>query len=293
MLGGKNKQHSQPLGYTIVEVMIVLAVSGMMFVIAANFINGKQQKTAFTEGVNELASRIQNVINQVKSGQYSDVNLNCTYSPPAGGVPAGTTTASALGGTHEQGQSPECVFMGKLIYFSYDNISGRSANYEVAPIAGGRLDASGDPVTTVQEAGPAVITYLTTIQTIPQNFTIGKMTVNGSAVRRYAIGFLQSPAVDGNGTLASGAEQIGLYYVTGLGAGRDTAGNGTGIAGAVDGNTVLEADSADICVVDSPNYGNGTHYADIVLGANSASGVSGTTLAVEVVMHGTTRPPTC
>lgn len=54
MKGGKS-----PLGYTVVEVMIVLAVSGIMFLVAANFINGKQQKTSFANGVNEMASRIQ------------------------------------------------------------------------------------------------------------------------------------------------------------------------------------------------------------------------------------------
>ena len=84
MLGGKNKQ---PLGYTIIEVMIVLAVSGLMFIIAATFINGKQQRATFTAGVNEMASELQNVIEQVNDGSYADVPLNCVSA--GAGFPSG------------------------------------------------------------------------------------------------------------------------------------------------------------------------------------------------------------
>ena len=70
MNGGK-----RPLGYTIIEVMIVLAVSGVMFIIAASFISGKQESTAFTEGANEFASQLQQTIAEVADGQYSDVTF--------------------------------------------------------------------------------------------------------------------------------------------------------------------------------------------------------------------------
>ena len=59
MLGGRNRHSKQPFGYTIVEVMIVLAVSSAMFLIAANFINGKQERTAFSQGSNEMVSQLQ------------------------------------------------------------------------------------------------------------------------------------------------------------------------------------------------------------------------------------------
>jgi prepilin-type N-terminal cleavage/methylation domain-containing protein len=273
-------------GYTIVEVMIVLAVSGVMFAIAATFINGKQQTTSFTEGVNEMASQLQDVISQVSSGKYSDVSLACTYNPVS------NTTTASIGGADNQGQNPNCVFLGKLLYFSYDNTDGTNADYELASLAGGRLDASGNPVTTVAGAGPGVIVGLSSPQATPQNLTVGKMTVDGTGVRHYALGFLQSPAINASGDLASGIEQVGLYYVNGLGPGQDAGGTGSGIAATVNHATVLSATSADICLMSSKTAGIGTRYADLTLGNNTAGGAE-SSLAVDVTMHGTTRPATC
>ncbi len=75
MPGGRNRQS---LGYTIVEVLVVLAVSSFMFVIAANFINGRQERASFASGSNDLASALRNVLNQVADGHYSDVPMTCT-----------------------------------------------------------------------------------------------------------------------------------------------------------------------------------------------------------------------
>ncbi|HEX4774335.1 MAG TPA: prepilin-type N-terminal cleavage/methylation domain-containing protein [Candidatus Saccharimonadales bacterium] len=129
MLGGKNKQ---PLGYTIVEVMIVLAISGVMFLIAAQFIQGKQEKTSFTVGVNEMASQIQDVIEQVTNGQYSDIPLKC----------AGTTTNSVgaqvtfpPGAGTAQGINSSCVFLGKMFRF---DVSKDNTQYEIFSLAASR-----------------------------------------------------------------------------------------------------------------------------------------------------------
>lgn len=97
----------QPLGYTIIEVMIVLAISGLMFLIAANFISGKEESTSFTEGTNEFVTDMQSVINQVTDGQYSDISFQC--------VSSGGTLSFPSGGS--QGTNPACVFLGKFLYF--------------------------------------------------------------------------------------------------------------------------------------------------------------------------------
>jgi len=275
MLGGKNKQ---PLGYTIIEVMIVLAVSGVMFIIAANFIGDKQAKTAFAEGVNETASRLQGVIEQVRNGQYSDINVNCTFNSTAS--PADKVNFPV--GAKTQGTNFPCVFLGKLVYFSYDADVPDSSGYEVFSLAGGRL--AGDqhqPITTPQDAGAKIINNnsgvnLTTKETAAQNLNIYKMTVTDSATppsthNSYGIAFLQSPSVDAGNDLTNGAATVNLYYVDGLQP------NDSAPEDRINGGTnLVTAKSAEICLTD------GTRYAKITMGATGGS------LSVGVKMNGTT-----
>jgi prepilin-type N-terminal cleavage/methylation domain-containing protein len=276
MKGGKT-----PLGYTIVEVMVVLAVSGIMFLIAATFINGKQEKASFTEGVNDMASTLQNIVTQVESGQYSDINLNtCTFT-----TASKTVTFGPLAGSG-QGTNQDCVFLGKLVYFSYDAPAPQSANYEVFSMAGGRVDGGGNPITTPSDAGATVIDSLTSQQTVPQNLLIRNVTVIDTSVSplpqaSYGIGFLQSPSVDVANSLTNGASNVGLYYVPGLGP--NHAVNVNTIINSGGGANVKTAQRVDICLSD------GTQYAEVTLGTNNA-GNSQSNLNVDVKMDGKTWP---
>lgn len=269
MLGGKNRH---ALGYTITEVMIVLAVSGMMFLIAANFINGKQQRTAFTEGINDMASRLQDTIEQVRSGKYSDADLSCTFNPNSGVLNFGGSPAG-------QGTNPGCVFLGKLVYFSYDP-SNPNSSYEIFTVAGGRLDTNGNPFTSPIAAHATVIDApdLTARKTTPQNLTIHRVTVNGGT-SSFGIGFFQSPAVNAAGNLSNGgAERVDIYYVPSLGAGQ-----GEGHAATlIKAGSLAQTDTADICLTD------GTRFGEIILGINPHTGNSGNPLTVAVIMDGTT-----
>ena len=57
MIGG-NKPH----GYTIVEVLIFLAISSLMFLLAATFISGKQSAVEFKQGMNDINTQIKSVV---------------------------------------------------------------------------------------------------------------------------------------------------------------------------------------------------------------------------------------
>ncbi len=265
------KGEKSPLGYTIVEVMIVLAVSGVMFLIAASFISGKQENTAFTEGANQMASEIQNTISQVIAGKYSDIPLNCTYDSIAG------TNPNVSGfGSPGQGANPQCMFLGKMLYFV---MPLPTTNYETVSVAGGRVDSSGNPITDLTTAKPAIITDLTTDQITPQSLDIGKITVNGGSTTTPAIGFLQSQGSTMNGTtLANGAQTVGLYYYTG--SATDFPSSPTA-SSALKGSNIAPAQSIDLCITDS------IRYADITLG------VTGGQLNATVKMDGQTRPATC
>src|SRR5665213_1330579 len=260
MKGGKT-----PLGYTIVEVMIVLAVSGAMFLVAANFISGKQERTAFTQGVNEMASRIQDVIEQVSDGQYSDIQLNCAFSGGSTTFPSGSNT---------QGTNTNCVFLGKLVSLAYPT----THDYQIVSMAGGRVTApTTATVVSLSNVDPAAIASLTTApQNIPQQLDVKGMkfvTTTGLSISEPTTAPPTSPALgsynlgvvqglgsgDGSGSFRSGAQTLSLVYSSLTPAGLNTAAssssNSLGLA---------TIQSATFCVTD------GTQQARIVVGTKDA-----------------------
>ncbi len=202
----------RPLGYTIVEVMIVLAVSGVMFGVAIRFIDGKQAKTSFTQGANETASRVQAVINDITDGHYSGVNFNCTKT---------ATGISVSVGGDSQGTHNDCVFLGKMMHFREGTAD--LTHYEIFSLAGARVRVvSGVTVlvTSLPLASQKVIDALTTQEIVPQNLDIEDVKVRpvgGGLLTVFGIGFVQglgtsATTVPGDLTYASGAQTISMVY---------------------------------------------------------------------------------
>jgi hypothetical protein len=267
MLGGKNKQYRQPLGYTIIEVMIVLAVSGFMFIIAANFINGKQEKAAFTQGSNDTVSRLDKIVEEVTDGHYSDVPLQCSV--------VGSTLSVGTSGVGAQGQNPNCVFLGKIVRF-YNAGSGHRDHYGAYSIAAVR------GITDFPDDLVGAISGLTTQSIVPQNLYVKSMAVKdsggGTHGNVYNIGFLQGIGnVDGAGVYLSGDQQpVQLAF----------ANTSSGSESAIAGMTVQPAKSASICLTD------GTRYANILIGgavsSRTYSNNNNNQLSISVEQWGTT-----
>jgi prepilin-type N-terminal cleavage/methylation domain-containing protein len=214
-----------PLGYTIIEVMIVLAVSGVMFLIAATFVNGKQATTSFNQGVNELSSRVQGLANQVENGQFSDINL-----PPCqvlgGGLQFDTNPAASK---TAQGTHSDCVFLGKLFYF-YKDTDTYPQNYAVYSLADATTNpTTQNPITSVSSASDAPFVTLVNPLTIntqtPQSLEVYNMKVyptGGGSPVNYSLGFIQGLGQasgltdDNSSTYKSGTSTLSLVYSTGL-----------------------------------------------------------------------------
>lgn len=243
------KRGIQASGYTILEVMIVLAVSGLTFLVAANFINGKQPQASFNTGTNEMSSRVQDIIGQVASGNYTDRQFKCSSA-------SGTPVVSAS--TDQQGTNAGCIFLGKILYFE---ANGKS-NYQIVPLAGLRLK-NGQPATTLADVNPTPIVGtnidLRVKQTIPQNLSVQSVRLinaDGTATfTTFGIGFVQglgSTQASASTSLSykSGSQTVGIVYVPGA----------DGTADIPSPTQLAYANGAVICMND------GTRYATVTIG---------------------------
>lgn len=98
------------LGYTIVEVMIFLAVSGFMFVVAAAFINGKQAQETFHRGMDEIGANLSSLIDSVANGEFDLPATGFSCSATSSGPP----NISGLSGQGQGGNSG-CTFLGTVL----------------------------------------------------------------------------------------------------------------------------------------------------------------------------------
>lgn len=95
-------------GYTIIEVMIFLAVSGALVLSAFGLFSGRIQRTQFTQAVQAFDSRLKTTANSAATGTFPETPFSCTtpgnedpiINPLSGGA-QGTRTA--------------CIFVGKVV----------------------------------------------------------------------------------------------------------------------------------------------------------------------------------
>ena len=281
MTGGK-----RPFGYTIVEVMIVLAVSGVTFLIAAVFVGGKQASTAFDQGVYEMASRLQDVADQVAAGQYSDIPFGCSVSVVGGGSVSQnklTITAPGSGVTSTEGTNQHCTFIGKLVHF---NAGGDSTKYEIFSL-GGSVDAvDGSPATSLAEAAPTPIVSQdgTSVNLTLQSDTPDSLQIDGLHVTNpdgstysgavYGIAYTQSlgatTSLAGQTSYTSGTQSVQLAYDPTL-----TQNGSNAITDSTGGANYQPAATASMCLTDGSRYayikfgsdGNPQNVVAQVLGA--------------------------
>lgn len=139
-------------GYTIIEVMIFLAVSAGLLVSVMAAISGQQQKTRFATGVRDFETKIQDIVNDVETGYYPS---------------NGETTCQENGANLEvvqvprpQGTNEQCVFLGKAIKFEPSDASANATGFTTTTIAGGRKQASSEEDTSsLDNARPIPFTY--------------------------------------------------------------------------------------------------------------------------------------
>ncbi len=207
-----------PRGYTIVEVMIFLAISGFMFVIAAAFVSGKQATAEFRQGINDINTQVQQVINDVSNGFFpSNSDFTCTANSSGPAPGSGRTT---------QGANYGCIFLGKVIQFG----AGNAASYNIYTVAGCQFTpctTAGTSPNNLSDAEPTIISTknnpfwhdLTQYELLNWGLGVTKMTstVNGTASNIDAVGFFGSLSNydPTTGNLESGSQSLDVVTFTG------------------------------------------------------------------------------
>jgi type II secretory pathway pseudopilin PulG len=184
-------------GYTIIEVMIVFAVTGAILLVAMMAVSGQQAKAEFTQSINDIQAQINDVINNVATGYYSSAgSFKCVASASSPTVPEITGDASS------QGTNQDCTFIGRAIQFA---VNGNPNAYNIYNIVGLRLKDGINSPKTLSEAKPtAVAPGATTHTSVPS--VIESSTLQGglkAVTMKYndgsdhpinAIGFMSSLA---------------------------------------------------------------------------------------------------
>jgi len=201
-------------GFTIVETLIVLAVTGMLFVSAVALINGRQNRTQFTTAINNLQQQLQLIINETTSGYYrNNADFSCTKGLP----PAINNVGNS------QGTNSGCTFLGTVIYFGpgQKNVAAGQplTQFTIYPIAGNRVDSSGHTVADIPSAWPVALAPGNTTNTnTPDNSTVYTMEGGLSYVGQpslplnqpMAIGIISSLGGDADPS-TTGSQQFRLY----------------------------------------------------------------------------------
>ena len=216
---GSPRSSRRAAGFTIVETMIVLAVTGALFVAIAATMSGRQNEAQFVHAIQSVQSQIQQTINQVAEGYYPHTaDFTCVDNGTSLQILSGSTAQ----GTNAQGINNGCVFLGKAIQFGIAGTGaygGGPEQYQVYTVAG-LLGQTGG-ATIFHNASPTVVVQGTryaqysTAESLEYGLGTAWMTYNGSAIGGVA--FLMEPgtasATSGNG-FVSGAQSVDLIPIT-------------------------------------------------------------------------------
>jgi len=137
-------------GFTIVEVMIFLAISGVMFVIAFVGMRGQQDSVSFRQALNGIELKIREVFNNVDNGYFGNIGEYTCSTDLSYKVNIQYTPGDTSGG----GNSGDCVFIGKTIDFSSNH-----SQMAIATLIGSRLAPTLDYGTSLIEIPELLETY--------------------------------------------------------------------------------------------------------------------------------------
>lgn len=217
---------ARPLGYTVIEIMIFLAVSGALLVPTLAAVGGQQAKTEFSQSARDVESRIRDIINDVSTGYYPNTgNIRCTLHSSGAGI---VLTKSPT----DQGKNQDCIFIGRVIQFAPAG-SDEDRRWNVYTVAGQRL-----------------------VSASPKRETGSIVEAKGQAIAKTSTGDIKTPDVTEE-TILGPIKLSRVAYDTGSGV-QDTA--AVGIFTTFANYTAFTLDSGSTTADLIPIHSGGTIY---------------------------------
>ncbi len=211
-------------GFTVIEVLVVLIITGALFTSAALLIAGKQNQTAFDQGIQQIKSQIQQIMNEVAIGYYPNIkNFSCTAGL------SGPVISNAA--PNKQGENAGCIFVGKAMQFKVHGTDPEQDQIYTITGLQKRL-SDGQESQSLSDALPLVVAPSTLQPSLPSastNITVqdGLSTVGNAAsvdgmwydngagrVHVGAVAFTTSfPGVQTGDLLTSGSQQMNVVPI--------------------------------------------------------------------------------
>lgn len=185
------------LGFTIVESLVVLAVSAAILVSALTLIGGSQQKSEFNTAVRDIQQQIDTALDNVGTGYTANKgNMRCDIHVMTGEP----NPHSAADDTSTIGQNGDCIFIGKAMVFTKGN------QYATFSVVGRRVTDKGRPVINMDEAKPVVADETQEDYVLKNGLEVKTMKVNGNDTNAFGFfstlnsGFNAADNDEGSGT---------------------------------------------------------------------------------------------
>ncbi len=140
--------HGHRGGYTIIETLIYLGVTSMLFVSAAALISGQQGKTEFVQSVREVESYISDISNDVSTGYFPSSDVGCNH----------VGSGPVLVGSGELGTRGSCLYIGRLFHVFPDEADGdhRITVYTIVGTRKQSTAANSPEATNLSEANVSI-----------------------------------------------------------------------------------------------------------------------------------------
>ncbi len=270
---GASLDSTMPCGYTIVEVLIFLAVSGLLLISSMALISGSQGRSEFTQATRDIESQIQDILNNVSTGYYQNTNNFLCVDSNNGA--AGGNPLISPNSTNDQGANIGCTFLGHVLQFGMESSSFFMEDFVIVgrqfytPPSGEKLTV--DNLTAAKPtpiATPNTRSAVDATQTVdpPYGLTVKKVTYQDPSqptpTSIGAVGFLSSFVQYSGGTLPSGSQSIDIIVVPGSVIG-DTVSNTINKIMNIDNNSIKNpVNGINICMTS----GNTNQYAVINVG---------------------------
>lgn len=207
---------SRQAGFTVVETIIVLAITGALFVAIAGTLAGKQNTAEFKHAIQSMQSQIQQTISEVSAGFYpNSSNFTCVSTGNALQISSGSST---------QGTNQDCVFLGKVIQLGVQGTTPEQ--YQTYTIAGLRAATVGT-TSPFQNASPTIVNvggnYASYSTATTLDYGLTTAWVKAGSTNIGAVGFLMEPGSLNTQSASgynSGAQQVDLIPLPGTSLGQ-------------------------------------------------------------------------